>query len=78
MLLYTSPRRPTSYAQHLRRLGNKGRRGRGLVLERRGDLLLLDVVAGQTVDTGLDENHAAEQGSARWKEHETWDVGCGM
>jgi hypothetical protein len=41
-------------------LGNKGGSGSGLVLECRGELLLLDVVSGQSVDSGLDENHSAE------------------
>jgi hypothetical protein len=40
-------------------LGNKGGSGSGLVLECRGELLLLDVVSGQSVDSGLDENHSA-------------------
>ena len=41
------------------RLSDKGGSGGGLVLEGRGDLLGLDVVSGETVDTGLDENHSA-------------------
>lgn len=40
-------------------LGDKGGSGSGLVLECRGELLLLDVVSGQSVDSGLDENHSA-------------------
>jgi hypothetical protein len=42
-----------------KRLGDEGGSGSGLVLERRGELLLLDVVSGQSVDSGLDENHSA-------------------
>jgi hypothetical protein len=41
-------------------LSDKGGSGSGLVLEGRGELLLLDVVTCETVDTGLDENHAAD------------------
>jgi len=40
------------------RLGDEGRGSGGLVLEGRRELLLLDVVAGKTVDTRLDKNHA--------------------
>ncbi len=42
------------------RLRNESRSGGSLVLESRWELLLLDVVPGETVDTGLDENHPAK------------------
>lgn len=42
-------------------LSDKGGGSGGLVLEGRRELLLLDVVASKTVDTRLDENHAAER-----------------
>ena len=40
-------------------LRNESRSGCSLVFEGRGKLLLLDVVARETVNTRLDENHAA-------------------
>lgn len=41
------------------RLGDQGGSSGGLVLEGRGQLLLLDVVSGETVDPGLDQNETA-------------------
>ena len=41
------------------RLSDQGRGSGGLVLEGRGQLLLLDVVTSETVDPGLDENESA-------------------
>jgi hypothetical protein len=57
--LYPSAQTTISSDQRVWRLSDEGGSGGGLVLERRGNLLLLDVVTGETVDTGLDENHAA-------------------
>lgn len=43
------------------RLSDKGRSSSGLVLKSSGDLLGLDVVSGETVDSRLNENHSARQ-----------------
>jgi hypothetical protein len=51
-----SPKQKTTSKE--RRLGDEGRGSGGLVLEGSGDLLLLDVVAGEAVDTRLNKNHA--------------------
>ena len=40
------------------KLSDKGGSGSGLVLECRRELLLLDVVSGQSVDSGLNKNHS--------------------
>lgn len=50
------------------RLGDEGGSGGGLVLEGRRDLLGLDVVSGQSVDSGLDKNHSAasQHGADGW------------
>lgn len=48
------------------RLGDEGGSGGGLVLEGRGHLLGLDVVSGQSVDSGLDENHSAAKSVMLW------------
>lgn len=52
-----------SYFLRLRRLGDQGGGGSGLVLEGRRELLLLDVVSRQSVDSGFDQNESAERES---------------
>lgn len=48
-----------THSHMLRRLGDQGRGGSGLVLEGRRELLLLDVVSSQSVDSGFDQNESA-------------------
>ena len=48
---------PTTQTQDL---GDEGGSGSGLVLECRRELLLLDVVSSQSVNSGFNENHSAE------------------
>lgn len=52
-------RRKTHHPNGMTRLGDQGRGSGGLVLEGRGQLLLLDVVSSETVDPGLDKNQSA-------------------
>jgi hypothetical protein len=49
-----------AHASQPTNLSDESRGGGGLVLECRRELLLLDVVTGETVDTGFDQNHAAK------------------
>lgn len=49
------------------RLSDQGGSGSGLVLEGRGQLLLLDVVSSESVDPGLDQNESAVSGQG-WGE----------
>lgn len=48
-----------SHFWKLRRLGDQGGGSGGLVLEGRRELLLLDVVSRQSVDSGFDQNESA-------------------
>ena len=49
---------PTTQTQDL---GDEGGSGSGLVLECRRELLLLDVVSSQSVNSGFNENHSAKK-----------------
>lgn len=59
-------------------LGDKGGSGSGLVLECRGELLLLDVVSGQSVDSGLDENHSAGLSVPFREDHSEGNIQLGV
>jgi len=57
-----------SHSPLLLRLSDQGGSGSGLVLEGRGQLLLLDVVTSETVDPGLDQNESAGEGEQAGEE----------
>lgn len=60
-------------------LCDEGGGGSGLVLECRRELLLLDVVSGQSVDSGLDKNHSADMSVNTRMCREAWhDIQLGV